>query len=208
MPALPIIPDTYIVSQLTTTPGEREPALVNRFCVTLPVTGTPPLSEVAEQVAKSYHTAFGPLQSSPYNVGTTEVLPLDGVTPTNVFATSVIGAAGTGGGNPLPVALAYGITWQTGIRGRSKRGRSFIPGVDNSRVLDFKFSGLSGAAITALGNAAATFLTGLSTAVSGGVALELMVLSRKLGTVTVVSSGRPNPNLTIQRRRFERVAHS
>lgn len=203
MGALPIIAGAYLVAQQTNgTPEELHP-FVNRFCV-LCLT-SPTSHDVAEAFSTAYFTAFENVITAAVKLGSTEVTKLDGTSPT----VTVDGAHfGTAFGGPLvvrfPWTLAFGITWQTAIRGRSTRGRSYIPGVDGSQVLDSGTRPLTALAITELQAAGDALIANLAAATP---AMALEVLSIKHGSIADVVASRANPNVVEQRRRYERVAH-
>lgn len=62
-----------------------------------------------------------------------EVTPLDGSSPTVSVARSP-GVAGLGVSPMAAAQAALIITWETGIRGRNRRGRSFLAGVPNASL--------------------------------------------------------------------------
>lgn len=109
-----------------------------------------------------------------------EFLPLDGITPTSEFTTGIDAYyTGSATGGPIPQA-ATTVTWQTDQRGRSKRGRTFLPHLGES-AMD------NGAIIGAVRSAMQTAWTGLleDWAVAG---LTPVVASYTLGSARPVES--------------------
>jgi hypothetical protein len=199
---LPVIPNGFLVTQRITSVPELHD-MDNVFCVLCSASTSGP--DIADAFADAYAATFDAVRSSAMVLGTTSVLPLDGITPTGTFVTDKTGdTGGHNTGTPMPNACAFGITWQTAHRGKSYRGRSYIPGVSTDQVVDTKTRTLTAGAQTVLQTAAAAFTGSLAAQTP---ALTLVVLSRKLGLATTVTTGRSNPGVVEQRRRYERVAH-
>jgi hypothetical protein len=201
MAALPVIPDTYLITQHLSPTLSRHP-FINRFCVT----EATHLYNAADAAAfaLTYKTNILPLMSSDILLGNTDVLPLDGTSSTASYTTASAGSAGgNSAGTDMPEACALVIAWQTGHRGRSYRGRSYIPGVRTNYVTDPRTNNVTSAGITALTTAGNNFIAGLL-ALAVGQGLD--VLSLKLGVKTTVANARGNATLGIQRRRYESVA--
>jgi hypothetical protein len=201
---LPVIANTWLVSQRLSQPSELHD-MRNVFCIQ-DLAGAATTAAMAESFADVYVANLLPVMSSGVVFGATDMIKLDGVSSVNTIATDSVGQ--TGGhatGNQAPELLAFGITWQSGVRGKSKRGRSYLPGLSTDQLLDLRARALTTTAFTALQTAASGF-------VAGGPADPttpwiLTVLSRKLGTAQAIVTGRANPNAVVQRRRYERVAH-
>ncbi len=202
MPALPVITDAFLITQHLN--ADTVHPMINRFCV-LNTAGVMLSTDVAN-FALSYKNRFLPNMSSDQVMGNTDVLPLDGTSSTTSWTTASAGSAGgNASGTDLPEACAQVITWQTGVRGRSHRGRTYLPGVRSNIVVDVRTNQLTTGATTALSTAAAAFIADLHWYTP---TLNLQVLSIKLGVCTPVTHGRGNSYVGIQRRRYEKVAHS
>ena len=200
---LPVIANDFLVSQLLDSSQELH-TMANVFCVNTDGTASP--SQVATQVAAAYAANLLPVMRSDITLHDTLVIPLDGTTPTQRFTTASAGSTGGHGtGNALPNELCQVITWRTSHRGRSFRGRSYLPGASSDMLVNTEVRALTGAQVTALAAAATGFRTALNGAGAHAVLLE--VLSRHLGSSLGVISASANPNMCNQRRRFEKVAH-
>ena len=202
---LPTIPNTWQVAQHLTQPGALH-QFVNVFTVS--TTGTDhTIADVAEKVAGAYAAELLPIIGSSVALGDTYVTPLDGSSGAVIVSTTHKGATGGHiGGNDMPDALAYCISWRTLGRGRSHRGRTFLPGVRTDRVTSQADSPLTTAAITDLQTAGDGFLVALADVATAPVLL-LEVLSRKLGSTSTVVATKANPHACLQRRRYEKTAH-
>lgn len=203
MPALPVIPATYLVTQHWHDTNQLHD-MVNRFCVhDFPGTGSP--LTIATRVAQRFASDLMPTAHTDIGQGVTDIIPLDGISPTETFATIYVGTAGGhAGGQAMPLALSCVAAWQTNTKGRSHRGRSFLFPPSDDEVVHFQTGNLTGAAITARQTAYDAFVADLKAAGPGQC--ELMVLSRKLGSTSAVSRTRADAVVHIQRRRYERVA--
>jgi hypothetical protein len=203
MPVLPVIPNAFLIAQQTNGHPIEDHPFINRFCVLC--TSSADRAAIADAFAAAFTASIMGMPSSDVTVGLTEVTPLDGTSTTLTRATPSFGTAGAG---PLtirlPWSLAFGITWQSAQRGRSHRGRSYIPGVDGSTVTDSSTRPLKPAFVAALQGAGDAFIAHL---VAAAPSMALQVLSRKLGVATPVISSRANIGVVEQRRRYERVAH-
>lgn len=204
MPPLPVITDAYIVFQRIRSTIELHD-MGCKICVK-DTTGTATQAAIAAKVAATWQADMLPIIGDFMTMGETEVTALDGHSSVNTFVTGAFGAAGSWpGGTALPECLAMGVTWQTGVRGRSHRGRNYVPGPSTDMPVNILKRDLTGAATTAIGTAAGNFLRDL--AIGAGAQLALQVLSKKLGIITPVINLRPNGGLVEQRRRYEKVAH-
>lgn len=204
MPALPVIPNGFLVFQKIHSSVELH-EMGCRICVVAPASGADP-ADVAQVVADSFRDTLFHVVSNSFSLGNTDVLPLDGIRSTTEYTTDAVGATGSSGagGANLPECCAFGITLQTGVRGRSHRGRMYLPGVTGSQVVDERARSLTSTALSALSTHAGDFLTTLAGSVLQPLVLN--VLSRRLGVATPVTNMRANPGLVLQRRRYERVA--
>jgi len=175
-----------------------------RMCV-FDVGGVGTASQVANSVADGWAQDFMPLATSDYTLGTTDVIKLDGTSSTQTITTTSATTPGSYGfGNALPNVTSMVIAWQTGVRGRSHRGRSYLFSPTTNQVTQPQTSDLTGAAITALTTAGNNFLVRIAS--NHPIALNLAVLSRTLGVATAVTNARGDPIAHVQRRRYEPVA--
>jgi len=202
MPPLPVIVNRYLVFQHWTKSHELH-GMGNRFCIH-DTTAVATTVQIATKVAAVYQATLLTVMDSDVTMGATDIIPLDGVSSTVTFNTASVGA--TGGhntGNAMPNSLAQVVAWQTGVRGKSKRGRSFLCSPNDDMVTNVEVQALTGTAIANLQTQAAAFLSGLF----GGAApaLTLEVLSRKLGSSTLVLNARADANVHTRRSRYERV---
>lgn len=200
---LPVIAGSSLVVQHLESADELH-TMINRFCVHHNA-GAPTPGQLADQVAQHYAATILSLMGDTISLGVTDVTPLDGTTPTETFATPSVGAVGsiTTGVN-LPLATSLVISWRTGTRGRSHRGRSYLPGVTSTHVVDARSRQLTPAIVASITLQARAFISALA---ADSFSLELQVLSRKLGTATLITDGLGNPGVCLQRRRYEEVAH-
>jgi hypothetical protein len=146
-----------------------------------------------------------PFFGTDYTCDQTDVLPLDGASSTTTFVTASSGAVGahaTGLGQPN--SLAAVVAWQTGLKGRSKRGRNFLCAPSSDQLVDARTQALTAAALNGLQVAGTAFLVNLAAAPAPS--LNLRVLSRKLGQAQLVTAARADPVVHTQRRRYEKVA--
>jgi hypothetical protein len=102
--------------------------------------------------------------------------------------------AGTASGAPLPNAVAAMISWSTALRGRSFRGRSYLPGFTES-VSDGNSP--DAGTITAL----EAFADDLIANYGGGSGPALGVASRKLGVLNPITARSVSAKWRTQRRR-------
>jgi hypothetical protein len=199
MPALPVLAKTWIVTQHYDASNARH-QFITRHCLTS--AGTPALSVIATDMAHTIASRMMLMLSNEITMGNTDVLPLDGTSSTTTFTTADAGTIGSdAAGQALPYSSCLLTTWQTGQRGKSKRGRTYWPGVRSDRVIHPESNLVNPsdvANITTFGN---DIIADLS---ANG--LELSVLSIKHGFTTLVSNARGSATVAVQRRRYERVA--
>lgn len=118
-------------------------------------------------------------------------LLLDGISASIV---SVAAAAGSGAAQALPAEVAEVITLRTPNRGRSYRGRIYLPAMTTG-------------ALIAGGNIAAAVTTALTAqcvgfqAAIGGLTYSWVVASYKLGLVNTITGFTMDPAPDVQRRR-------
>jgi hypothetical protein len=203
VPPLPVIANNYQVAQQWTTSPELHD-MYNVICVE--ASGSPSVFEVAEQVGHAFASAIAPVVRHAILTGQVSVTPLDGVSARTSWVTPDFGTAGgVTAGNGLPLELAKVLTLRSGLRGRSKRGRLYIPGASDSEVTNEFTRDLTSGAKSALNTAATNFETAMTDGTYCNLAL--MVLSRTLGLSTLVTQVVANLGLCNQRRRYEMVAH-
>jgi hypothetical protein len=197
---LPIVANHYLVTQHLIMPAQRH-EFINRLCM---FTDTGTASQLATHVAASYAAGMTHW-SDQVTLGSTDVLPLDGITSTTSFVTASFGhAGGHNTGDALPNSSAFVWSLQTGERGRERRGRMYIPGVRADELVDIRENTLTPAFLANLQADANAFLAAIT--VAGPPAYALAVLSRRGGFATAVDNIRANINVGVQRRRYERVA--
>lgn len=130
------------------------------------------------------------------SIDTLFVTPLDGVTASTSYPTGSSGKwVGTQSGDMVPATAAV-IKLTTTLRGRSHRGRVFLPFITETAQTNGKLlTGITGVLQTAWGN----FLVALG--ISG---IEWVVASYKLSTAQVVNNVLAEQALGTQRRRQTR----
>lgn len=204
MPPLPVITNGYLVTQHYVAAGELHD-YVNVVMVVNATTGATH-AQIAGKVAQSIASTFMTVIPSFITLGVTDVLPLDGTSAKETFATPAFGTAGSVGvTTPFPISVGQLVTLQTGLRGRSHRGRMYLPGLSNDYVTADTQRQLTNAAHAALQTEGTAFLTIL--AGTPTPSLILGVLSRRLNAYTPVVVVRASSVACSQRRRYERVAH-
>ena len=144
--------------------------------------GDPPLDEAdATLIAglfDDYYTALMPLRATDWvvtNITVTDIREAGGVQ----FNYPVTTIAGTGSGEPLAPSTAIVITWLTGRRGGSYRGRTYQTGFTSLGVTDGRLGPDEESDETAAAN---DFLSSFP----GGMALG--VISKTLGEINPVAS--------------------
>lgn len=131
---LPIIADAARIANLY---HSGDATFVNTYWVHSTAGGATAAQFAADFIDAYDNTSSAPtmrsLHSSDITLDGVEVTLLDGVTPTLHFARG----AGIHGAGVSPMAAAQAsliITWETGIRGRNNRGRTFLAGVPNASL--------------------------------------------------------------------------
>jgi hypothetical protein len=157
----------------------------------------------------SYDTAGGSgssmrhLQSQDLQLDGADITLLDGVTPT----VQVLRASTTHGAVLTQSSSANSslvLTWETGIRGRSNRGRTFLPGIP-SASLETGSARWSSALITDANLWVANFIAALNASTSN---LQLLVVSQHAAGGPhhhPVTDFIPRQGVGTQRRRTERA---
>lgn len=143
------------------------------------------------------------LHSSDVTFGSCDVTPLDGSSPT----ANVPYSAGVHGGGSSPCSAANSclvITWETGIRGRNHRGRSFLGGIP-AASLESGAARWGAGLITDANDAVDGFINGLA---GGDPSLQLLVVSQRAESGPshhIFDSALPRRKVGSQRRRTERA---
>lgn len=107
-----------------------------------------------------------------------------------------INTAGTSGSNALPNQCALVVTLQTGVPGRTKRGRSYLPTLAVNAIT--ANGQLTSPTCTLIANAFAAFLEGIKTATNGA---QPVVASARSSAKTNITSVRVDSLIDTQRRR-------
>ncbi len=203
---LPVIANTVLVTQKFDDVGHERHQMACVFGIQKSA-GTGSHATIADEVAGAFAGSLWAVASAGWQLGETDIIALDGTSPTQTVVSAVFGqAGGHGTGNAMPNALCQVVTWQTDVRGKSHRGRSYIPMGASDQLTDPRTNLLTSGAVAALQTEADNFLSLLNS--SSPVTIDLVVVSRKLGTASLVTSSRANAAVGIQRRRYERVAHA
>ena len=137
--------------------------------------------------------------SAQYQANQLDVLPLDGVSATVSFVPASWPVAGETANQPVPSNVARIITLQTGIGGRSNRGRIFLAGEDNGDMLATSTAWEPTKTVDMFG-AAEAFFSALNPGPGGS---QLVVASYKLASARPVTSVVARPYLGTQRRRAQ-----
>jgi hypothetical protein len=111
------------------------------------------------------------------------------------FTSAVANGVGTSSADPLPAQNAALINWHTALRGRSYRGRTFVPGFTETD----SGGGLTSTLVTALTSYAGDLISGINSYLAGSG--DLVVVSRFSGTHLESGPGgqllrRPTPRVT------------
>jgi len=109
---------------------------------------------------------------------------------------------GTNVGEPLPAQSAMVVTFLTGIRGRSYRGRNYVPGITQAEIANV--NQWSAGTVTAVGAAYVLLQTALVAAGVNHVVLSrfLAGVPRALGHTQIVESYVAKTLIATQRRRL------
>lgn len=139
-------------------------------------------------------------QTDGASVHQVDIIPLDGVTGTQSFPTgSPAKWTGQSGGTTWNPANAELIKLTTGLRGRSHRGRIFLPFVDAAAATD---GVMNGAIVTSTTTSWTDFQADLLAAVSP---LSIVVASYKLASAANITGISTESVLGTQRRRQGRL---
>lgn len=197
MPPLPIIANTFRVS-LDWTNGAGQIA-ENVIHIRTHAAG-PDASAIFELLQDTVTSNMWASVGSGGAIQQVDIIPLDGVTATESFATGGAGIwAGGGVGEVLP-AVAAMVKLGTGLRGRSHRGRVFVPFTSEAGVT----AGILNAGTAALMQTDWTaFLLALSA--DATTPSDLVVASYKLSSAAAVTGLLVESALGTQRRRQGRL---
>lgn len=122
--------------------------------------------------------------------------------PATQEVTLELNHAGSRTGDPLPPDLSMCVTYRSGLGGRSRRGRGYWPPPQEDVVQDSGF--LTGAYLTAFLSGVSQLATNIGAAATPDA--DQVVVSRKLGQTTVVTSRTMDGRVDGQRRRRSKVA--
>jgi hypothetical protein len=111
-----------------------------------------------------------------------------------------LNVAGTGSSGPLPLQCAIVASLETGVPGRSNRGRSYLP-TPSLQVMGAN-SQVTSTVCTVLANAYAAMLTGIKQSSNGA---NPVVASATKGAMTPLSNVRVDSAVDTQRRRRNKV---
>jgi hypothetical protein len=191
MAPLPVIADTFRTVWHWTDGGQHAVNVVHVRCP------TGDALDVAGGIDGSLQTSQFALLNSSATFGTIEVTPLDGTSPTLLHNMTSIHKTGGGGGQPVP-QVACLVKLVTGLRGRSHRGRIFLPFASESEMDSGSFDATdAGVMQTAWGN----FETALAALPKP---IELVVASYKLAEAFSVTAVSVELETATQRRRQTR----
>jgi hypothetical protein len=125
------------------------------------------------------------------------ITPLDGTTNTSFHTPSGAKWAGAipGGFDSIPQVCVI-VKWLTATRGRSHRGRTYLPFISESQAVNGAFNATN---VNVMQTAWSTFLSGI-----GLAGTTPTVASYKLSTSSLVTSFVVEPQLATQRRRQPR----
>jgi hypothetical protein len=165
----------------------------------------PVASVNAEAIRSNFATNLKPYWSSLANLQQCQVTMWDGTTLQQA-TTNDTQVAGTGSSNPVSPAVALLIKKNTGVIGRSNRGRFYMPYMGTTLL--YQPDQISTSTKTALDLALLTFLTALTT---GGNQLAPWLIKKTenpaLNHNVAVTSFTSETMLATQRRRQRKAAH-
>lgn len=155
---LPVLPNVYRVSLLWTDTAGGPPA-VNVIHIAASTSGTGP-GDAKGALDHAVNASMFYVQPTTFEVYQYNIIPLDGHSSTTSLAPAVISnwRGQTAGGYAPQVCNL--IKLQTGLRGRSNRGRIYLPHVCDSANSNGQ---VGSSALTSIQTAWSSFLTGLTT---------------------------------------------
>lgn len=202
-PPLPVIANGYLLRQQWLSSGFAHKGLTSFGFVTTETDQ----QTICETFASAWATHVMPLLSDSMALSDTQILKLDGVSPTNTFTTIEAGTAGgdAHGANAICTPNdCVTVTFRTALAGRSHRGRLYLPPPHYGQLAAAPAPELKSTFISGLSVALNTWM---STVLGATPPLQPVVISRHLAAVTNVTHLTVNEHLTSQRRRMEHVAH-
>lgn len=188
-----VIPNTYRVSIEMQAGGKT---ITNVFGVRGSTSGQQAAAAAAGLAA--WKVANGPLANLSNLVQMVSVTAVDlssaagGIT---ILADATLGGVSTTPGLSTRASAAL-VTWNTGTRSKSARGRMYYGPLRETQI-DVDGATLVPAQVTALGTAFSTFRSSLATA-----GFPLVVISQKLASTTDVTSQAVQATIATQRRRL------
>jgi hypothetical protein len=194
--ALPIIAQVYRVALEWFCVGQ---SAVNVIHVATDAAGKTPL-QVFTCLDAHVSTLMFDSVTADAAVATVNITPLDGVTPTGIFPTGSVAKWGGNGSTDFIPAAATIIKLATATRGRSFRGRIFLPFLAedaNSR------GQIDGPTATAMSTAWTTFAAAIDA--DATTPMNLVVASYKLATAAAVTELHAETTAATQERRQARL---
>lgn len=193
MAPLPVIANTFRCAAVWTAGGGA--TAINVMHVESDVAST--ATDVNDEIQAAWEHAMIDPTSSAAHLDRFDITPLDGTSPTQSFPTGSTGKwVGAGGGDYSP-ANCYLIKMTTAIRGRSYRGRLFMPFVAEAQSSAGQLDLSNVSACTA------AWVAFTNQLVTDGFAL--VVASYKLAVATQVLNIACEPSVATQRKRQTRV---
>jgi hypothetical protein len=170
---LPVLPNVFRVTFLyTPVAGQAPPANVMHFHTSQ--TGTAAGNLYTAINANVTSAMWGSLTTGTF-VTTVNIIQLDGVSPTFTYSTgSPTKWQGTSGGTATPQVSTL-LKLGTGHRGRSYRGRIYLPNTASSA---FSIGVVSGPLVTSIGAAWNTFINALAVATPTPYTLQVVSYQR------------------------------
>jgi len=176
--ALPVIADVYRIAIFMKSPG---PELINVLWISRPLSTAQAVGDDFRDLMAA--TPYWRAEQSVDLIWTkVECTPLDGfgLTTVSLFPT---GLSGGESAEPAPLNVAGIITWRTNLRGKSHRGRSYIPSLPVTLVADNGQLWQS-ILVTTMQNHVNDYMDDANSA-----GLTPVVVSQALGTATDIQNG-------------------
>jgi hypothetical protein len=195
MAALPVIPSVYRVALVWAGPGGLSAANVMHFLNEAGTTGGLHAALLANFTANMWH-AIG----SSSAITRIDILPLDGISATSSTTEAVAANLHGSATGDILTSDTILVKLTTGLRGRDKRGRVFLPFPGEVNTVN---GALAGGEVTTMNTAWATWRSAM---LSSGY--ELVVASYRYAAATPVGSTNVEAALGTQRRRQSRYRKS
>jgi hypothetical protein len=196
MPALPVIPNVFRVALNWTGAGGQIAVNVIHVLDNTAAATTDDIEDALDTAAGG--SLWAPVVPSA-SVTDIAVTPLDGVHATDHFAPGTPSHWVGQNGTDFVPQVAVILKLSTGLRGRSHRGRVFLPFIEEGGIQNGLLDSTTAANMT---TSWSSFKTSLPT---GTPSLEWVVASYKLGTAPVVTNVVCETVLATQRRRQGRL---